>query len=83
MFGLGTMDRVRRSADEIGGMVSVISNPILVPPVLRRVRRLPGERRAGNDGPHPRKLAASRTCSRPRAQLASRGDYPAELAFTF
>jgi hypothetical protein len=51
--------------------------------VPRRVRCLPGELRAGKVGPHPRKLAASLTCSRPRAQLASRGDHPAELAVTF
>jgi hypothetical protein len=83
VLGLGAVDGVRRSLDEIGGMVSVISNLTSVPPALRRVRRLPGKLRAGNDGPHPCKRAASRTFSRPRAQLASLGDCPAEFAVTF
>ena len=77
------VDRVTRVLDEIGGMVSVISNPILVPPALRRVRCLSGELRVGKDGPHPRRFAASRTCTRLQAQLASRGDSLAKLAFPF
>jgi len=78
VLGLGTEDLVKRALDEINGKVSVISNPSSVP--LKRLAEL-GVSRV-SFGPTTMGLTLSHLRDA-ATTLTARGDYPAELGFSF
>jgi len=78
VLGLTTEDLVARAIDEIAGKVSVVSKPTSVP--LARLAEL-GVARV-SFGPGTLGLTLSHL-QQAAAQLTARGDYPAELGFSY
>jgi 2-methylisocitrate lyase-like PEP mutase family enzyme len=78
VLGLSTEDLVKRALDEIHGRVSVISGPSSVP--LARLAELGVSRVSFGPGILGLTLSHLRDAAE---QLTARGDYPAELGFSF
>ncbi|ARC58263.1 Carboxyvinyl-carboxyphosphonate phosphorylmutase [Frondihabitans sp. 762G35] len=78
VLGLSTEDLVKRALDEIHGKVSVISGPSSVP--LARLAELGVSRVSFGPGILGLTLSHLRDAAE---QLTARGDYPAELGFSF
>ena len=78
VLGLGTDDLVKAALDRIHGKVSVISNPSSVP--LARLAELGVSRVSVGPGTLGLTLSHLRDAA---TALTARGDYPAELGFSF
>ncbi len=78
VLGLGTDDLVKAALDRIHGKVSVISNPSSVP--LARLAELGVSRVSFGPGTLGLTLSHLRDAA---TALTARGDYPAELGFSF
>jgi len=78
VLGLGTDDLVKAALDRIHGKVSVISNPSSVP--LARLAELGVSRVSFGPGTLGLTLSHLRDAA---TTLTARGDYPAELGFSF